>query len=345
MSDPFTSEDAPSRREEPSLSSSGRAPTPAGSRGEPWERAVLEKVLLATVKEQRAARRWKIFFRFVFLIIIGLIVWSMLDFSGPGTPVSTGRHTALVKLNGEISADGPASAESINSALDSAFSDSDTAGVVLYINSPGGSPVQAGRIYDEIGRLRAKYPAKPLYVVVDEMCASGGYYVAAAADKIYVNKASIVGSIGVLMDGFGFTGLMDKLGIERRLLTAGKNKGFLDPFSPETDSQKAYAEQMLEEVHQQFIAAVKKGRGNRLKDDPDLFSGLFWTGEKSVALGLADGYGTVHSVARSVIKAPDIVDYTVKPSFPERFARRFGAAVGSAAMKTLLLAQPAISMR
>ncbi len=216
--------------------------------------------------------------------------------------------------------------------------------MILRINSPGGSPVQAGMIYDDIARLRAKYPKKPLYVVVEEICASGGYYVAAAADKIYVDKASIVGSIGVLMDGFGFTGLMDKLGIERRLLTAGRNKGFLDPFSPQTDQQKTYALDMLEQVHQQFIGAVKKGRGNRLKDDPDLFSGLFWTGQRSIELGLADGLGTVDSVARDVLKAPDLVDYTVKENLPERVARRFGAAVGAAAMKTMMMGS-ALSMK
>ncbi|AKJ68952.1 peptidase S49 [Pandoraea thiooxydans] len=333
MTESFPPDNPP--RDESRPSDARQAVGRAGT-DENWERTVLEKVLLATLKEQRAARRWKIFFRLVALALFGLIAWALMD-TGT-TPVTTaGRHTALVKLTGEISASGQASADAINKALDSAFADSGTAGVILRINSPGGSPVQAGRIYDEIMRLRAKYPAKPIYVVVDEMCASGGYYVAAAADKIFVNQASIVGSIGVLMDGFGFTGLMDKLGIERRLLTAGKNKGFLDPFSPETDEQKAYALQMLSDVHRQFIDAVKKGRGARLKNDPQLFSGLFWTGEKSIQLGLADGYGTVDSVARDVIKASDIVDYTVKESFPDRVARRFGAAVGNAAIETLLM--------
>ncbi|GAB3625253.1 peptidase S49 [Pandoraea terrae] len=300
---------------------------------------MLEKVLLAGIKEQRAARRWKIFFRLSMLAVVGLVVWSLFDIGGSGSTVvaSTGRHTALVTLNGEISADGKASAENINNALESAFDDANAAGVILRINSPGGSPVQAGIIYDDITRLREKYPKKPIYVVVEEICASGGYYVASAATSIYVDKASIVGSIGVLMDGFGFTGLMDKLGIERRLLTAGKNKGFLDPFSPQTDGQKVYAQDMLEQVHQQFIDAVKKGRGDRLKRDPDMFTGLFWTGQKSVELGLADGLGSVDMVARDILKAPDLVDYTVKESFPERMARRFGAAMGAAAVKTMMM--------
>ncbi len=301
---------------------------------------MLEKVLMAGIREQRAARRWKIFFRLLILAIFAFVVWSIFDFDGGSSTTAgsgSGKHTALVTLSGELSADGQASAQKINSALESAFEDKSAAGVILRINSPGGSPVQAGMIYDDIARLRAKYPKKPIYVVVEEMCASGGYYVAAAADKIYVDKASIVGSIGVLMDGFGFTGLMDKLGIERRLLTAGRNKGFLDPFSPQTDQQKTYALDMLEQVHQQFIDAVKKGRGDRLKQDPDLFSGLFWTGQRSIELGLADGLGTVDSVARDVLKAPDLVDYTVKENLPERMARRFGAAVGAAAMKTMLM--------
>ena len=342
-----------SSRSEPGFAAPGARPAAgAGGTGrdsqevKPWEREMLEKVLMAGIREQRAARRWKIFFRLLVLAIVALVVWSISDFDGGSTTVgaTSGKHTALVTLSGEIAPDSQASAQKINSALESAFEDSSAAGVILRINSPGGSPVQAGMIYDDIARLRAKYPKKPLYVVVEEICASGGYYVAAAADKIYVDKASIVGSIGVLMDGFGFTGLMDKLGIERRLLTAGRNKGFRDPFSPQTDQQKTYALDMLEQVHQQFIGAVKKGRGNRLKDDPDLFSGLFWTGQRSIELGLADGLGTVDSVARDVLKAPDLVDYTVKENLPERVARRFGAAVGAAAMKTMMMGS-ALSMK
>ena len=308
-----------------------------GATSEPgWERAALERIALAAISEQRAARRWKIFFRFVALGIVLVLAWGIFDFSGDKV-TSTGRHTALVSLDGEISSSTNANADDINSALDSAFDDAGTAGVVLAINSPGGSPVQAGIINSEIQRLRQKYPSIPLYVTVGDMCASGGYYVAAAADKIYVDKASIVGSIGVLMDSFGFTGLMDKLGIQRRLHTSGENKGFFDPFSPDTPKMDAHAQEMLDQIHQQFIDAVRQGRGKRLHETPDTFSGLFWTGEKSVELGLADGFGNTDFVAREIIKAPDIVDYTVKDSFTDRVARKFGAAVGSAAMHAMVL--------
>jgi protease-4 len=309
-------------------------PVPAG---ENWERAALERIALAAINEQRAARRWKIFFRFAFLAALAAIAWGVFDFTGGEKVSRTARHTALVDLQGEIAANGDASADNINGALQDAFEDDGTAGVILRINSPGGSPVQAGIIYSEIKRLRAKYPAKPLYVVVDDTCASGGYYVAAAADKIYVDKASIVGSIGVLMDGFGFTGLMEKLGVERRLHTSGENKGAFDPFSPETPKMNEHAQQMLDEIHAQFIDAVKKGRGKRLKDDPELFSGMFWTGQKSIELGLADGLGDADYVAREVIKQPDIVDYTQKESIGEKVARRFGASIGNAAVHTLML--------
>jgi protease-4 len=322
-------------------SASGSATASAEAGG--WERAMLEKVLMASIREQRAARRWRIFFRFVSLAIVGLIFYAFASFEGE--TVSTGRHTALVSLDGEIAARTNASAENINASLQAAFADDNTVGVILKINSPGGSPVQAGMINDEIRRLRAKYKKIPLYVVVEEMCASGGYYVAAAADKIYVDKASIVGSIGVLMDGFGFTGLMSKLGVERRLHTSGENKGFYDPFSPETPKMDAHAQALLDQVHAQFIKAVKDGRGKRLHETPDMFSGLFWTGEKSVELGLADGYGTTDTVARDVLKAPDLVDYTVKESLTNRVARKFGAAVGSAAMKALAAGGASFSLR
>ncbi|HXZ08649.1 MAG TPA: S49 family peptidase [Paraburkholderia sp.] len=308
-----------------------------GAEPEPgWERAALERIALAAITEQRAARRWKIFFRFVYLAVLLLIVWGVFDFTGERV-TTTGRHTALVTLDGEISSDTNANADDINTALDNAFDDEGTAGVILRINSPGGSPVQAGIINREIRRLRGKYPSIPLYVVVDDMCASGGYYVAAAADKIYVDRASIVGSIGVLMDGFGFTGLMDKLGIQRRLHTSGENKGFFDPFSPETPKMDEHAQQMLDQIHAQFIDAVRQGRGKRLHENPDIFSGLFWTGEQSIALGLADGLGDTDFVAREIIKAPDIVDYTVKESISDRVARKFGAAVGAAGVHALLM--------
>ncbi|HEY8101980.1 MAG TPA: S49 family peptidase [Burkholderiaceae bacterium] len=303
---------------------------------EGWEREVLEKLVFATLNEQRARRRWGIFFKFVTL---ALVIWGILlafDF-GNNDIEFEGKHTALVEIDGTIeSGAGGGSAETVIPALDSAFSDSNSVGVILRINSPGGSPVQAGMINDEITRLRKTYPKKPLHVVVDEMCASGGYYIAVAADKIFVNKASIVGSIGVLMDGFGFTGLMDKLGIERRLQTAGVNKGFMDPFSPETEKQKTYAQEMLNEIHQQFIDVVRKGRGKRLKETPDTFSGLFWTGTKAVEMGLADGFGTVESVARDEFKAEDVVDYTQHEGLSERVLKKFGAAMGAGAVKSVL---------
>jgi protease-4 len=321
----------------PETPSPAESATSKSSTAPGWERAALERIALAAIHEQRAARRWKIFFRFAFLAVLGVIAWGVISLGNSSGSATRGRHTALVTLNGEIAAGGQASAENISTALDSAFEDKDTVGVVLEINSPGGSPVQAGMIYSEIHRLRAKYPAKPLYAVVDDMCASGGYYVAAAADKIYVDHASIVGSIGVLMEGFGFTGLMDKLGVERRLHTAGVNKGLFDPFSPETDAAKQHAQEMLDQIHTQFIDAVKRGRGTRLKDSPDVFSGLFWTGQQSVEMGLADGFGDTDSVARDVFKAEDVVDYTVKENIADRVAHKFGASIGDAAMHALLL--------
>lgn len=303
----------------------------AGASDANWQKDVLEKLAFAALKEQRASRRWKIFFRIVTFVYIGLILAYLFDLPIMGVEKEiSSRHTALIEMKGVIDSEGDASAEKINSALDSAFKDSGSVGVILRINSPGGSPVQAGMIYDEIKRQRAQHPDKPLYVVVEEMCASGGYYTAAAADKIFVDKASIVGSIGVLMDSFGFTGTMEKLGVERRLMTAGKNKGIGDPFSPETADQKARLQEMLDEIHQQFIKVVREGRGARLKETPDTFSGLFWSGAKSIQLGLADDYGTVESVARDVIKAEDIIDYTEKENFSERLARRLGASVGAA---------------
>ncbi|BCQ51967.1 S49 family peptidase [Burkholderia gladioli] len=330
MSDQPTSPDSTGAEREsnsPAAPQAGREPN--------WERAALERIAMAAIVEQRAARRWRITFRFLWLIVFVVLVFAIFDFSGDGK-LSSSRHTALVTIDGEIAAGTNANAEDINSALDDAFEDSGTVGVVLRINSPGGSPVQAGIVYDEIRRLRKKYPSKPLYVVVSDMCASGGYYIASAADKIYVNQASIVGSIGVLMDGFGFTGLMDKLGVQRRLHTSGENKGFFDPFSPETPKMDEHAQAMLDEIHAQFIQAVKDGRGKRLHESPEIFSGLFWTGAKSVELGLADGFGTTDTVARDVLKAPDIVDYTVKESLSNRVARRFGAAIGGGAVKSAL---------
>jgi protease-4 len=299
-----------------------------------WERKALEKVALAAVEEQRRARRWGIFFKLLGFAYLAVLLAALVDWEALQAEEG-GRHTALVELQGVIQAKGDTNADDMVSALQAAFDSKQVAGIVLRINSPGGSPVQAGIISDEIRRLRAGHPDKPLYAVVEDICASGGYYVASAADKIYVDKASIVGSIGVLMDGFGFTGSMDKLGIERRLLTAGENKGFLDPFSPQNERHKAHAQSMLDDIHRQFIDVVRKGRGARLKESPDMFSGLMWTGAKSVELGLADGYGTLDSVARDVIKAEDIRDYTVKPNFAEKFARRFGSEMADSLGRAL----------
>ncbi len=291
-----------------------------------WQRSVLEKIALDGLVEQRRRRRWGIFFKFVGFVYVAVIFAYVIDWGDSAERLGDGKkHSALVQLNGVIQAKGDASAERIISGLQSAFEDKGTQGVILRINSPGGSPVQSGIISDEIKRLRGRYPNIPLYVVVEDICASGGYYVAAAADKIFVDKASIVGSIGVLMDGFGFTGTMEKLGVERRLLTAGENKGFLDPFSPQDALQKAHAKLMLDDIHQQFIDVVRKGRGKRLKETPEMFSGLMWTGAKSIDMGLADAYGTVDSVAREIIKAEDVRDYTVKQNLAEKFARQFGA--------------------
>jgi len=289
-----------------------------------WERQLLEKIAFSTLQEQKAKRRWGIFFKLAGLAYLVAVLVLVVDWGG-SEKLTDGKHTALIYLRGTIEPNGEASAEKINGALQSAFEDKGTAGVILRINSPGGSPVQSGIVYDEIRRLRAKYPDTPLYVVVEDLCASGGYYIASAADKIFVDKASIVGSIGVLMDGFGFTGTMDKLGVERRLLTAGENKGFLDPFSPQDAKQKEHAKLLLGEIHKQFIEVVRLGRGKRLKETPEMFSGLMWTGSQSIQLGLADDFGTVDSVARDVIKAEKILDYSVKENIAERFAKRLGA--------------------
>jgi protease-4 len=295
-----------------------------------WERKTLEKLALAALTEQRRARKWGIFFKIIGFVYLFLLLFLAMGLMNQNELSSVSAHTALVRLDGVIAPGNQASAELVIDGLQAAFKDKNTKGVILSINSPGGSPVQAGQINDEIKRLKAKYPKIPLYAVVEDICASGGYYVAVAADKIYVDKASLVGSIGVLMDGFGFTGTMDKLGVERRLLTAGENKGFLDPFSPVDPKQKAYAQTMLEEIHQQFINTVKAGRGARLKETSDMFSGLIWTGTKSIELGLADGLGSTEYVAREVIKAKDIIDYTPHQSLADRFAKRFGAAAAQA---------------
>lgn len=298
---------------------------------------LIEKVLLAHVEEQRRARRWASIWRLAgFGVVLLLFTYSIFG-GGPATiSHPSSRHTALVDLSGVIDQDGGASADVINESLRDAFKNTHAAGIILRVNSPGGSPVQSGMIFDEIRRLKDLHKDKPVIAVVEDIAASGGYYVAAAADSIYVDKASLVGSIGVRMDGFGFTEAMKKLGVERRVLTAGENKALLDPFLPVDPRQKAAVQLMLTEVHQQFIDAVKRGRGDRLKPTSDMFSGMVWTGAKSVELGLTDGMGTVDSIARDVIKAETVVDYTMQPNFAERLAKRFGASMGESVAKAML---------
>lgn len=290
-----------------------------------WEREVLTSLAVAALKEQRRARRWSIFFRLLILAyataFLALYVPDDVLFLGKSKP-----HTALVDVQGAITEDSEASAERVIAGLRTAFADEDTAGVVVRINSPGGSPVQAAYINEEVKRLRSLHPDIPLYAVVTDMCASGGYYVAVAADQIFVNKSSVIGSIGVLMNAFGFVEIMEKLGIERRLLTAGEHKGFLDPFSPMKADEVQHVKTILKELHGQFIDIVRDGRGARLKGGEELFSGLVWSGEKSMELGLADGVGSAHYVAREVIGAENIVDFTPKHDYLDRFAQHIGMA-------------------
>ncbi|PTR14662.1 protease-4 [Nitrosospira sp. Nsp2] len=306
----------------------------AENRTEGWEKQVLEKLALASLQEHRRTRQWSIFFKSLTFIYLFILLFLATDLFTGDEMSRVRKHTALVELRGVISPDSVSSADNVNAGLQQAFKDAKTQGVILRINSPGGSPVQAGYINDEIRRLRAEYPQIPLYAVIEDVCASGGYYVAAAADKIYVDKASVVGSIGVLMNGFGFMGAMEKLGVERRLITAGENKAFLDPFSPLNSQQEKYAREMLSDIHAQFIQVVQQGRGARLKETPEMFSGLVWTGQKSIELGLADAMGSAEYVAREIIKAEHIVDYTTREGFTERLARRFGAVAAETLIST-----------
>ncbi len=331
--------DIDDNRREPNISSPWADPTakaevpPVAAQPTGWERATLEKLAFATLAEQKSRRRWKTFVALAWLTFFVLVFWQ---FSGLGAGVkdATQPHTAVVEIRGEIASGGEASADLVVGAMRNAFEDTGALAVVLLINSPGGSPVQAGIINDEIRRLKAKHN-KPVYVVVEETCASAAYYIAAGADKIFVDKASIVGSIGVLMDGFGFTGLMDKVGVERRLMTAGENKGFLDPFSPQTEKQRVFAQTMLDQIHKQFIDVVKSGRGKRLKETPEMFSGLFWSGQQAIELGLADQLGNLDFVAREVVKAEEIIDYTRRDNVAERLVKRFGASIGDGGAKAL----------
>ena len=300
-----------------------------------WQKDIINRLAFAAINEQKRTRRWSIFFKsliFVYLFMIFMVAYMPHE---EGGNITLGKHTAMVQLNGVIASDAEASADMIITGLRNAFEDEDTVGIILRINSPGGSPVQAGYINDEIYRLREKYPETKLYAVITDMCASGGYYVAAAADEIYADKGSVVGSIGVIMNGFGFVGSMKKLGVERRLYTAGKHKAFLDPFSKENPEEVAHIKTVLKDIHQQFIDVVKKGRGNKLKKDPNLFSGYVWTGEQSLKLGLVDALGSSSYVAREIIKAEKIVDFTPKPNYLDRFAERFGMAMAKVMTEVL----------
>lgn len=317
-------------RDDPPLESKASSRSPAA--GAAVESA-LERLAAELVQEKRADRRWRVFFRLAWLgLAVVLVVGTVFQRTHVGA--SSAPHTALIEVRGDIAADADVSAEALLGALKSAFEDPGAKAVVLRINSPGGSPVQAGILNDEIRRLKAQHK-KRVYAVVEDICASGAYYIAVAADEIYVDKASLVGSVGVLMDGFGFTGVMEKLGIERRLLTAGENKGMLDPFSPQNERQQAYAKEMLKQIHQQFIKVVREGRGERLKETPETFSGLVWNGEDAVKIGLVDKFGNLDFVAREVVKAEDIVDYTPHENVAERLAKRFGAAMGQGVVRAL----------
>jgi protease-4 len=336
MQDPLDSTSAPASAPAPAQALPDTAPAQApvlNPVDETWARKTLVDLAFANLKEQQSQRRWKLGMRLAWLLFVGFVVWQVFSLNSPATHTSF-PHTALVTIQGEIGPDTEASAQNVMTSMRTALEDSGSQALILLINSPGGSPVQAGLINDEITRLRALHN-KPIYAVVEESCASAAYYIAAATDQIYVDKASLVGSIGVLMDGFGFTGLMDKLGVERRLMTAGENKGFLDPFSPQTAPQRQHAQAMLDQIHKQFIEAVRKGRGERLKDNPEMFSGLFWSGQQAVDLGLADGLGSIDGVARDVVKAPDVIDYTQRENVAERLVKRFGVAVGEGSVRAL----------
>ena len=298
----------------------------------PWE-GTIEKLVQQLIKERRAERRWRVFSRLSWMLLLVVII-AMALVSRGRVSAPSGPHTAMEELRGEIASDTESSAEILIAGLKSAFEDPSALAVVIRINSPGGSPVQSGIVHDEILRLKALH-GKKLYAVVEEACASGAYYIAVAADEIYADKASIVGSIGVLMDGFGFTGTLEKLGVERRLLTAGENKAIGDPFSEMSPKHRVYTQSMLDQIHRQFIDVVKQGRGARLKESADTFSGLYWNGEKALEFGLIDHLGSLDYVAREVVHAAEVVDYTPKENVAERLAKRFGASIGAGAIKAL----------
>ena len=324
---PSASEPPDLWKERPGRPATDSAPTASGTAAPAWERAVLENLAFAALKEQRTNRRWKIFFRFLILAYVLFLTGMMLLDRPFQSGTATQKHLGVVKIEGVIADGEAASTQYLFPALREAFENEHAQAVVLQINSPGGSPVQAGMVHDEILRLKAKHE-KPVYAVIGETGASAAYYIAVAADDIYVDKASIVGSIGVLLNGFGFTGSMDKLGVERRLITSGSNKGFLDPFSPLNADDVTHARNLTRQIHQQFIDVVRKGRGERIKENQDTYSGLFWTGEESIQLGLADALGNVHSVARDVVKVDKLVDYSRKKNLADQLANRLGAAIG-----------------
>lgn len=294
-----------------------------------WERDAIVELAQQGLKEQRRARRWGIFFKLFFVAYLIVFLFAVLGSKNADSLNSSQRHTAFVQLSGVIADGEDASANNVVAGLRKAFENDKSAAVILGINTPGGSPVQSAYINNEIKRLREEYPAKPIYAVVSDICASGGMYVAVAADKIFANEASIVGSIGVRMDGFGLQGAIEKLGIERRLLTAGEHKALLDPFSPENPVEKRHVQTMLDDIHQEFIDVVKEGRGDRLADDPKLFTGLFWTGTKAIELGLVDGLGSAGYVAREVVGVEEMVDYSFQEDILQRFAGRIGSSMAS----------------
>jgi len=294
-----------------------------------WQKDVLSKLLFASLEEQKKTRLYSNIFKGIFAGYLIIVLLLMLLPSPGKDTTPKGDHTALIEINGVIAADTEASADNVVTGLRKAFENKDAKGVILRINSPGGSPVQSGYINDEIQRLKKLHPDKKVYAVITDLCASGGYYIAAGADEIYADKASVVGSIGVVMNGFGFVDAMAKLGVERRLYTAGENKGFLDPFSPQKQGEIDHVQGLLLQIHQQFIDVVKTGRGDKIKDDKKLFSGLIWTGEEALKLGLVDAIGSSSHVAREIIKAEEIVDYTPKPSYLDQLVDRFGVSVAS----------------
>ncbi len=292
-----------------------------------WERNVIEKIASDSLSEQRKTRRWGIFFKLLTLFYLSIILIFVIT-SGRSQVPASGDFSALIKINGVIGTGLDVSAEDVISSLKDAYSYTGTKAIILEINSPGGSPVQSGMINDEIRRGQQMFPDIPVYAVVQDICASGGYYIAVAADKIFVDKASIVGSIGVRIDGFGFEEIIKKIGVERRLITSGENKGILDPFLPVPPKQSVFIKQLLDEVHQQFIDVVKQGRGDKLSTNPDIFSGLFWNGDRAITLGLVDDFGTVDSVARDIVRNEEIIDFTIYDSFGDTLAEKIGVGIG-----------------